>query len=158
MLEYSTTREMDMSNIQQNANSKLDAAINELQFLDRKELADLWLKQYKNRAPRSTKRGLLERAEAYRLQAKRFDKLKPELRRQLIGIAKGSEGHSTSLQSASLGPGSKLVREWHGKAHQVMVTDIGFFWNGTTYQSLSAIAFAITGTKWSGPRFFGTDK
>lgn len=158
VLEYSTTQGKDMSNQQQNADLKLEALTKVLQSLGRQELADLWLKQYKHSPPKGTKRGLLERAEAYRLQAKRFDKLKQELRRQLIAIATSSEGHSKASQSASLGPGSKLVREWHGKTHHVIVTDTGYFWNNKTYQSLSAIAFAITGVKWSGPRFFGTNK
>ena len=48
-----------------------------------------------------------------------------------------------------------LVREWDGKSQRVMVLDRGFAWNGTTYRSLTQIAFAMTGTRWSGPRFFG---
>jgi hypothetical protein len=48
-----------------------------------------------------------------------------------------------------------LVREWQGKTHQVIALAEGFEWNGTTYQSLSEVARAITGTRWNGPRFFG---
>jgi len=48
-----------------------------------------------------------------------------------------------------------LVREHEGTHHHVMVTDSGFVWNGTTYPSLTKIAFAITKTRWNGPRFFG---
>jgi hypothetical protein len=47
------------------------------------------------------------------------------------------------------------MREWNGHAHRVMVVDQGFAWSGKTYDSLSKVAFAITGTKWNGPRFFG---
>ncbi len=47
------------------------------------------------------------------------------------------------------------MREWDGKPQRVMVLDEGFAWNGTTYRSLTEIAFAMTGTRWSGPRFFG---
>ena len=47
------------------------------------------------------------------------------------------------------------MREWDGKSQRVMVLDEGFAWNGTTYRSLTEIAFAMTGTRWSGPRFFG---
>jgi Protein of unknown function (DUF2924) len=54
-----------------------------------------------------------------------------------------------------LHPGTILVREWDGKSQRVMVLDQGFAWNGTTYRSLTQIAFAMTGTRWSGPRFFG---
>jgi hypothetical protein len=52
-------------------------------------------------------------------------------------------------------PGTVLVREWDRKSHRVMVMPDGFAWNGETFDSLSEIAFAITGTKWNGPRFFG---
>ena len=52
-------------------------------------------------------------------------------------------------------PGTVLVREWDRKSHRVMVMPDGFAWNGKTFDSLSKVAFAITGTKWNGPRFFG---
>ena len=54
-----------------------------------------------------------------------------------------------------LTPGTVLVREWDRRSHRVIVMADGFAWNGQTYDSLSKLAFAITGTKWSGPRFFG---
>ena len=54
-----------------------------------------------------------------------------------------------------LTPGTVLVREWDRQSQRVMVMADGFAWNGQTYDSLSKVAFAITGTKWNGPRFFG---
>jgi hypothetical protein len=51
--------------------------------------------------------------------------------------------------------GTILSREWNGATHRVIVVDGGFLCDGTTYDSLSKIAFAITGTRWNGPRFFG---
>jgi Protein of unknown function (DUF2924) len=57
-----------------------------------------------------------------------------------------------------LRPGTLLTREWDGHPQRVMVLADGFSWNGKTYRSLSKIAFAMTGTRWSGPRFFGLDK
>jgi hypothetical protein len=48
-----------------------------------------------------------------------------------------------------------LSREWKGKVHRVTITDGGFSWDGKTYKSLTQIAYAITGTRWNGPRFFG---
>ena len=57
-----------------------------------------------------------------------------------------------------LKPGTLLTREWDGHPQRVMVLPDGFSWNGTTYPSLSKVAFAITGTRWSGPRFFGLDQ
>jgi hypothetical protein len=55
----------------------------------------------------------------------------------------------------TLKSGARLVREWHGRTHTVTVTDDGFDYAGTTYSSLTKVARAITGTRWSGPRFFG---
>jgi Protein of unknown function (DUF2924) len=54
-----------------------------------------------------------------------------------------------------LKPGTLLTREWEGHLQQVMVVVDGFSWNGKTYPSLSKLAFAITGSRWNGPRFFG---
>jgi len=58
-------------------------------------------------------------------------------------------------QMPALLPGTRLVREWNGRTHIVDVGDNGFVFDGKTYRSLSAIAKRITGTHWSGPRFFG---
>ena len=57
-----------------------------------------------------------------------------------------------------LRPGTLLTREWDGHLQRVMVLADGFSWNGKTYPSLSKVAFAMTGTRWSGPRFFGLDQ
>lgn len=64
--------------------------------------------------------------------------------------------HRASAKSGSVAkPGARLVRDWHGRQHVVDVLPDGYLWNGRTWRSLSAIAKEITGTKWSGPRFFG---
>ena len=62
---------------------------------------------------------------------------------------------SFDQKRAELTPGTVLVREWYRQSQRVMVMADGFAWNGQTYDSLSKVAFAITGTKWNGPRFFG---
>ena len=62
---------------------------------------------------------------------------------------------SFDQKRTELTPGTVLVREWDRQSQRVMVMADGFAWNGQTYDSLSKVAFAITGTKWSGPRFFG---
>ena len=71
------------------------------------------------------------------------------------GPANGDELPAKDDHRHGLQPGTLLVREWDGKSQRVMVLDQGFAWNGTTYRSLTEIAFAMTGTRWSGPRFFG---
>ena len=65
------------------------------------------------------------------------------------------DGDVTRDRVASLKPGSKLVREWRGRTHKVIVLEDGFEWKGTRWRSLSVIARKITGVHWSGPRFFG---
>jgi Protein of unknown function (DUF2924) len=62
---------------------------------------------------------------------------------------------SFDRKRTELTPGTVLVREWDRRSQRVMVMADGFAWNGETYDSLSKVAFAITGTKWNGPRFFG---
>ena len=62
---------------------------------------------------------------------------------------------SFDQRRTELTPGTVLVREWDRQSQRVMVMADGFAWNGQTYDSLSKVAFAITGTKWNGPRFFG---
>jgi len=58
-------------------------------------------------------------------------------------------------QTNAFKPGTRLVREWQGRVHEVVITEGGFVWSGNTYGSLSHVARLITGTRWSGPRFFG---
>ena len=62
---------------------------------------------------------------------------------------------SLDQKRTELSPGTVLVREWDRQSQRVMVMADGFAWNGRTYDSLSKVAFAITGTKWNGARFFG---
>jgi hypothetical protein len=62
---------------------------------------------------------------------------------------------SFDQRRTKLTPGTVLVREWDRQSQRVTVMANGFAWNGQTYDSLSKVAFAITGTKWNGPRFFG---
>ena len=76
-----------------------------------------------------------------------------------IGLARprtpASEQRMTNRTAALVRPGTMLGREWNGRMHRVAVLSDGFAWNGKTYPSLSKVAFAITGTRWSGPKFFG---
>jgi Protein of unknown function (DUF2924)/Resolvase, N terminal domain len=107
---------------------------------------------------------LLFRILAYRLQADRLGDLDADSRRLLDRIGSGSADGIDWLVAdlnrsrTELRPGTLLTREWDGHLQRVMVLADGFAWNGKTYRSLSKVAFAMTGTRWSGPRFFGLDQ
>jgi len=99
---------------------------------------------------------------AYRIQVDRYGDLDHATRQVLERTDSREARPAMSARLASfdqkrteLTPGTVLVREWDRQAQRVMVMADGFDWNGQTYDSLSKVAFAITGTKWNGPRFFG---
>lgn len=96
----------------------------------------------------------MRQAIAYAIQECELGGLPASAQRELLAIAKGTQSAATSSK-IKIKPGTKLLREWDGSTHEVLVTDKGFVWNGATYGSLSAVAMAITGAKWSGQRFFG---
>jgi hypothetical protein len=75
--------------------------------------------------------------------------------RDKIAASKRTRLTSFDQKRTNLTPGTVLIREWDRQSQRVMVMANGFAWNGQTYDSLSKVAFAITGTKWNGPRFFG---
>jgi hypothetical protein len=70
-------------------------------------------------------------------------------------VIRGERVVTFDQKRTELTPGTVLVREWDRRSQRVMVMPDGFAWNGQTFDSLSKVAFAITGTKWNGPRFFG---
>ena len=120
------------------------------------ELRGEWRRLHHKDPPRIS-HDLLILGIAYRLQEIRHGGLGKATLRKLTTLAKtlritGRVGPTPSL---SLKPGARLVREWHGRPHTVTVTDDGFDYSGTSYQSLTTIAKKITGAHWSGPRFFG---
>lgn len=103
-------------------------------------------------APPGVSVSLLSALIAYETQAARKGGLPSRVRKQLQLIATGA---SPPAAAPSLRQGSRLVRDWNGKAHVVDVGKGTFVYNGQSYRSLSAIAREITGARWSGPRFFG---
>jgi hypothetical protein len=139
----------------------LDNEIARLRGLDVGQLRARWHTVFRRRAPSHLPRHLLFRILAYRLQADRLGELDANSQRLLCRIALGTSGAGDQLMahlnrsSATLRPGTLLTREWQGHLQQVMVLTDGFAWNGKTYPSLSKVAFAITGARWNGPRFFG---
>ncbi len=134
-----------------------------LRDLDLKGLRARWQNESGRAAPEHLTRYLLFRILAYRIQADRLGDLDAQTIKVLERAA-GREGRPADVSSglAELDrrrfappPGTILVREWDQKSHRVMVMQNGFAWNGKAFDSLSQVAFAITGTKWNGPRFFG---
>jgi hypothetical protein len=128
--------------------------IGRLAGLSRSELVERWQAVFGSPPPKGIKRGLLERVCAYYLQAQAFGGLSRSSKKSLAAVADGAALKTLPIKPG-LKPGSHLLREWHGVVHRVEVTHDGVVWNGRRYRSLSAVARAITGTSWSGPRFFG---
>src|SRR5262249_6640212 len=141
--------------------TSLEEEIAQLRDLDLKGLRVRWQNVFGKPAPEHLTRFLLFRIIAYRLQAARLGDLDAETLKVLYQ-AVGGAGSAVSNSLARLEqrrfappPGTVLVREWDRKSHRVMVVPDGYAWNGKSFDSLSQVAFAITGTKWNGPRFFG---
>ncbi len=88
------------------------------------------------------------------MQEKEQGGLPPEARR-MLGSGEAVPRRRRPSARASLRPGNRLVRRWRGRTYVVEVTDAGLMYDGTRYSSLSVIASKITGTHWSGPKFFG---
>jgi Protein of unknown function (DUF2924) len=118
-----------------------------------------WTSLFGRPPPKGMSRRLLELATAYEAQARIHGGLKPAVRRKLLQAAQPAAGSSMEksrrLALGTLSPGSRLVREWHGRSHTVEVTEDGFLYEGHRYRSLSSVARRITGARWSGRRFFG---
>lgn len=137
----------------------VDVEVARLRDLDAHDLRTRWETMFGGKAAAHLPRHLLFRLLVYRVQAERLGDLDPDSKR-ILDRSDSPEDASTRAASAvrvtkSLRPGTVLGREWNGEMHRVAVLAEGFAWNGTTYPSLSKIAFAITGTRWNGPRFFG---
>ena len=123
----------------------------------RADLKERWRALYGNEPPRRISRDLLVRALAYRIQERALGGLKPSTRRLLAKVADDASAHRPihALHQPTIKPGTVLLREWHGTQHQVIVREDDIVFQGKQYKSLSEVAYRITGTKWSGPRFFG---
>jgi len=129
----------------------------ELAQLDAAALQAGWTSLFGRPPPKGMSRRLLELAAAYEAQVRIHGGLKPALRRRLLQAAEpaGPADAKPRRIPPALAPGSRLVREWHGRSHTVEVMEDGFLYDGQRYRSLSSIARRITGAHWSGRRFFG---
>ena len=134
----------------------------QLRDLDLKGLRVRWKGLLRSAAPMHLPRHLLIGVLSYRLQANAFGDLALGTVRLLAQFDSGTTQANAEQLVAQhvkrrfdLRAGTILTREWNGRAQRVMVMADGFAWNGASYDSLSAVAFAVTGTRWNGHRFFG---
>jgi len=142
--------------------TSVEDEIAHLRGLDLKGLRSRWQGVFQRPAPAHLTRHLLFAVIAYRVQADHFCDLDHETKLVLdrtvakeARLAMSARLAGFDRKRTELAPGTVLVREWDRQSQRVMVMADGFAWNGQTYDSLSKVAFAITGTKWNGPRFFG---
>jgi hypothetical protein len=142
--------------------TSVEDEIAHLRGLELKGLRARWQSVFQRSAPAHLTRHLLFAVITYRLQADRFGDVDHATKQVLDRAIAKQAGPVMSARLASLDqkrtkltPGTVLVREWDRQSQRVMVMADGFAWNGQTYDSLSKVAFAMTGTRWNGPRFFG---
>jgi DUF2924 family protein len=138
----------------------LEAKIAALPNMNIDQLRARWRLDLKQAPPLHIRKQLLVPLLAYKLQEQAYGGLRPEIKRRLreLGASINREPRKTGdpfTIAVRIKPGTRLIREWEGKTYQVTVGETSFEYNGVQYTSLSAIASLITGTHWSGPRFFG---
>lgn len=140
-----------------NASPAIDLAGLETLTVD--QLRSAWTDEFDAVPANRVSRELLVRAIGYRLQEKAEGGLTRKEARQLDRLTGGASadqpGRENKAPAVTLRPGNRLVREWQGRVHEVIVLGDQFLWKGEQYRSLSEIARLITGAHWSGPRFFG---
>jgi hypothetical protein len=140
--------------------SPLEQEIGAIEDLPTHELRIAWRRHYRTEPPRCMPRDLMIRALAYRLQERANGGLAPAAKRKLRSLVAEIETKGTQVfdPGIALKPSARLVREWAGGTHTVIVLEDGFEYDGERCPSLTKIAAKITGAHWSGPRFFGIGK
>ena len=135
----------------------LSAKLAGLAELESSALRRAWRRLDHSNPPPRVRRDLLVLAIAWKLQEKAYGGLTAAQKRKLAALSEDLRkgGDLRACASVRVKPGAKLVREWGGETHTVLVLEEGFEWNGKRRRSLSEIAREITGTRWSGPRLFG---
>lgn len=140
-------------------NTSADDQLKALPGMSRKDLQSLWAKLFGNPSSPALRRENIVPILAYRLQEKAFGGLKPSVAKRLRALLDAErDGAKKPTPSVRLRPGTRIVREWQGQLHEVSTLADGYEYKGQTWRSLSEIARAITGTRWSGPAFFGVKR
>lgn len=120
--------------------------------MDRSALRAAWAEAFGDAPPHFLSMIFMRKALIWHEQCRAFGGLTSDVKRALKSAA---AGRTVRTLSPTIKPGTQLMREWNGRRYQVDVREDGFLMNGEQFKSLSAIALQITGTTWSGPRFFG---
>ncbi|MFY9740360.1 MAG: DUF2924 domain-containing protein [Candidatus Sulfotelmatobacter sp.] len=138
-------------------NSPLTDELSSLPRLHKEALTELWRKIFETDPPLRMRKKLMLQFVAYRIQEQKFGMLSDSSRHRLGQIAKTIEGSSktSASQKLAIKLGTRLIRQWKSQVHTVHVEEGSYEYRGTRYESLSEIARLITGTRWSGPLFFG---
>lgn len=131
----------------------LECELAALKRMSRAALTDRWRALFKAAPPAAFTPDLLARGIAWRLQEKALGGLSSEARRALAASENSVQEQPRSR--TTLRPGNRLIRRWRGRTYVVEVTEAGLVYGNERFSSLSVIARAITGTRWSGPKFFG---
>jgi hypothetical protein len=129
-------------------------SVPEIETMQRAELIAAWDAVFGGPVPKRLSSPFLRRYLAFEMQARE----RGGLPKGFVGRLQKAVRDDRGTSSRALKPGGRLIREWNGATHVVDVVEGGFVWNGQRYASLSPIARAITGARWSGPRFFGLKK
>lgn len=114
-----------------------------------------WRRLYQTSPPKRLSRDILLRGITYRLQELAHGGLSKGTLRKLQSSTSEDLLSRSRRRPVSFKAGTRLIREWHGQTHTVVILDDGVEWRGQRYASLSIVAREITGARWSGPRFFG---
>jgi hypothetical protein len=140
--------------------SDIDSVVADLEQAPRGELADRWRSLFRCELPKGVGRRLLIGAISHELQLRQVGRKRSTTLKRLerMAASPSSGARAVTASSRKLLPGARLIREWNGSTHTVDVVEDGYVWNRERYRSLSAVARAITGARWSGPRFFGLDR
>jgi hypothetical protein len=137
-------------------NAAVEAELDRLRSMPIAGLRGLWRATFKSEPPKAFGPDLLRRSIAYKIQEQSYGGLDRATTRLLKGlIAQFGKSNGRIVLPRRIRPGAILVRQWKGQSHRVTVLEDAFAYKGAYYESLSQIARLITGTRWSGPKFFG---
>jgi len=136
--------------------NRVSRQISELRSMSRPQLLDVWQTVFRKIAPAGIRREILIPFLAYKIQENAYGGLEPSVRAEIQRIARNLASNPAAPPGRSrIKPGTRILRRWHGEVHEVSVAESGFDYRGAHYRSLSQIAHRVTGTRWSGPVFFG---